>query len=67
MTIGAVLLAYAVCVGTLSSRALGRARWTSRAPQLAIYAYLTAAWSTLAASGWPASRWPSTPAPSAVG
>lgn len=51
MTIGAVLLAYAVCVGTLSSRTLGRARWTSRAPQLAIVTYLTAAWSTLAALG----------------
>jgi Zn-dependent protease with chaperone function len=51
VTIGAVLLAYAIGVGTLSSRALRRARWTSRAPQLAIYTYLAAAWSTLAALG----------------
>ncbi len=51
MTIGAVLLAYAVGVGTLSSKMLGRARWTSRAPMLAIFTYLTAAWSVLAALG----------------
>ena len=51
MTIGAVLLAYAACVGTLGSRVLGRARWTSRAPLLAIFTYLTAAWSVLAALG----------------
>jgi Zn-dependent protease with chaperone function len=48
VTIGAVLLAYAGCVGTLSSRMLGRARWISRAPLLAIFTYLTAAWSVLA-------------------
>jgi Zn-dependent protease with chaperone function len=48
VTIGAVLLAYAACVGTLSSRMLGRARWISRAPLLAIFTYLTAAWSVLA-------------------
>ena len=51
MTIGAVLLAYAACVGTLSSRMLGRARWISRAPLLGIFTYLTAAWSVLAALG----------------
>jgi Zn-dependent protease with chaperone function len=51
VTIGAVLLAYAVGVGTLSSKMLGRARWTSRAPMLAIFTYLTAAWSVLAALG----------------
>ena len=51
MTIGLVLLAYATGVGTLSSRVLGRARWTSRAPLLAIVTYLTAAWSVLAALG----------------
>jgi Zn-dependent protease with chaperone function len=51
VTIGAVLLAYAACVGTLSSRMLGRARWISRAPLLAIFTYLTAAWSVLAALG----------------
>jgi len=51
VTIGAVLLAYAACVGTLSPRLLGRARWISRAPLLAIFTYLTAAWSVLAALG----------------
>jgi Zn-dependent protease with chaperone function len=51
MTIGAVLLAYAAFVGTLSSRMLGRARWISRAPLLAIFTYLAAAWSVLAALG----------------
>ena len=51
MTIGAVLLAYAAFVGTLSSRMLGRARWISRAPLLAILTYLAAAWSILAALG----------------
>jgi Zn-dependent protease with chaperone function len=51
VTIGAVLLAYAACVGTLGSRVLGRARWTSRAPLLAIVTYLTAAWSVLASVG----------------
>ncbi|MBV9796039.1 MAG: M56 family metallopeptidase [Actinobacteria bacterium] len=51
MTIGAILLAYAALVGTLGARTLGRARWTSRAPLLAIGTYLTAAWSVLAAVG----------------
>ena len=51
MTPGAVLLAYAVCVGTLGSRVLGRARWTARAPLLAIVIYLAAAWSVVAALG----------------
>ena len=51
MTVGAVLLAYAVCVGTLGSRMLGRARWTSRAPLLAILTYLAAGWSLVAALG----------------
>jgi Zn-dependent protease with chaperone function len=49
VTIGAALLAYAACVGTLSSGMLGRARWISRAPLLAIFTYLAAAWSVLAA------------------
>ena len=51
MTIGAVLLAYAAFVGTLSPRMLGRARWVPRAPLLAILTYLAAAWSVLAALG----------------
>jgi Zn-dependent protease with chaperone function len=51
VTIGAALLAYAACVGMLSSRVLGRARWISRAPLLAIFTYLAAAWSVLAALG----------------
>ena len=51
MTIGVVLLAYAACAGTLGSRVLGQAGWTSRAPLLAIATYLTAAWSVIAALG----------------
>ncbi len=51
MTVAAVLLAYAAVVGTLGARMLGRARWTGRAPLLAIVIYLAAAWSVLAALG----------------
>src|SRR5258708_23884445 len=51
VTVGAVLLAYAVCVGTLGSRMLSPARWTSRAPLLAIVTYLAAGWSVVAALG----------------
>jgi Zn-dependent protease with chaperone function len=51
VTIGAVLLAYAAFTGTLGSRVLGRARWTGRAPLLAIVTYLAAGWSVLAALG----------------
>jgi Zn-dependent protease with chaperone function len=51
VTIGAILLAYAVIVGTLGSRLLSRAGWTGRAPMLATAAYLTAAWSVVAALG----------------
>jgi Zn-dependent protease with chaperone function len=51
VTIAAVLVAYAACTGTLGSRMLGRARWTARAPLLAIVTYLTAAWSVVAALG----------------
>jgi len=51
MTIGVVLLAYAACAGTLGSRVLRRAGWASRAPLLGIAAYLTAAWSVIAALG----------------
>ena len=54
MTVGAVLLFYAACVGTLGSRMLGRASWTARAPLLAIVIYLAAGWSVVAAPGWPA-------------
>jgi Zn-dependent protease with chaperone function len=51
VTVAAVLIGYAVCVGTLGSRLLGRARWTARAPLLAIVTYLTAGWSVVAALG----------------
>ena len=34
MTIAVVLVAYAICVGTLGARMLGRAKWTARAPLL---------------------------------
>lgn len=51
MTVGAALLAYAACVGTLGARMLGRARWTSRAPLLGMVTYLAAAWSVVAALG----------------
>ena len=51
MTIAAVLVAYAALVGTLGSRLLGRARWTARAPLLAMVTYLTAEWSVVAALG----------------
>jgi Zn-dependent protease with chaperone function len=51
VTVAAVLIAYAVCIGTLGGRLLGRARWTARAPLLAIVTYLAAAWSVVAAVG----------------
>jgi Zn-dependent protease with chaperone function len=51
VTSAAFLVAYAVCVGTLGSRLLGRSRWTARAPLLAIVTYLTAGWSAVAALG----------------
>ena len=51
MTVAAVLLAYAACLGILGSRMLGRARWTARAPLLAIVVYLAAGWSVVAALG----------------
>ena len=51
MTVAAVLVAYAACLGTLGSRLLGRARWTVRAPLLAIVTYLAAGWSVIAALG----------------
>jgi Zn-dependent protease with chaperone function len=51
VTVAAVLLAYAAFTGTLGSRMLGRAGWTDRAPLLAIFTYLTATWSVVAALG----------------
>ena len=46
-----MLVAYAVCVGTLGARMLGRAKWTARAPLLAMVTYLAAGWSVVAALG----------------
>jgi Zn-dependent protease with chaperone function len=51
VTVAAILIVYAVCIGTLGGRLLGRARWTARAPLLAIVTYLAAAWSVVAAVG----------------
>jgi Zn-dependent protease with chaperone function len=51
VTVAVVLLAYAACVGMLGPRALGRARWTARAPLLAIVTYLAAGWSVVVAVG----------------
>jgi Zn-dependent protease with chaperone function len=51
VTAAAVLVAYAACLGMLGSRVLGRARWTARAPLLAIVTYLAAGWSVIAALG----------------
>jgi Zn-dependent protease with chaperone function len=51
VTVAAVLIAYAACVGTLGGRLLGRARWTARAPLLAIVTYLAAGWSVVTALG----------------
>jgi beta-lactamase regulating signal transducer with metallopeptidase domain len=51
VTVAAVLVAYAACLGTLGSRLLGQARWTVRAPLLAIVTYLAAGWSVIAALG----------------
>jgi hypothetical protein len=51
VTVAVVLVAYAACVGMLGPRVLGRARWTARAPLLAIVTYLAAGWSVVAAVG----------------
>jgi Zn-dependent protease with chaperone function len=51
VTVAAVLMLYAACVGTLGSGMLGRARWTGRAPLLGIVTYLAAGWSVVAALG----------------
>jgi Zn-dependent protease with chaperone function len=49
VTVAAILVVYAACVGTVGARMLGRARWPARAPLLAIITYLAAAWSVVAA------------------
>jgi Zn-dependent protease with chaperone function len=51
VTVGAALLAYAVCAGTLGARMLSRARWMSQAPLLGIATCLAAAWSVVTALG----------------
>ena len=51
MTVAAVLVAYAAGLGILGPRMLGRAKWTARAPMLAIVTYLAAGWSVIAALG----------------
>jgi bla regulator protein blaR1 len=51
VTVAAALVAYAACLGILGPRMIGRARWTARAPLLAIVTYLAAAWSVIAALG----------------
>jgi len=51
VTVAAVLIAFAIGVGTLGSALLARARWTARAPLLAIVTYLAAEWSVVAALG----------------
>jgi Zn-dependent protease with chaperone function len=49
VTIAAILLVYAVGVGTVGAWILARASWPARAPLLAILTYLAAAWSVVAA------------------
>jgi Peptidase family M48 len=51
VTVAAVLLVYAVAVGTAGPRLLGRAGWAPRAPLPGIIVYLAAAWSVVAALG----------------
>jgi Zn-dependent protease with chaperone function len=51
VSIAVVLVAYAAGVGMLGPRVLARARWTARAPLLAIVTYLAAGWSVVAAVG----------------
>jgi len=51
VTIAAILVAFAIGVGTLGGTLLRRARWTARAPYLAIATYLAAVWSAIAALG----------------
>jgi Zn-dependent protease with chaperone function len=49
MTVGLALVAFAAAVGVFGAGLLGRARWTERAPLLAIITYLAAVWSVIAA------------------
>jgi Zn-dependent protease with chaperone function len=49
MTVGLVLLVFAALVGVFGARLLGRARWTQKAPLLAIVTYLAAVWSVVVA------------------
>ena len=51
MTVAVVLAAYAAGLGILGPAMIGRARWTARAPLLAIVTYLAAGWSVIAAVG----------------
>jgi Zn-dependent protease with chaperone function len=51
VTVAAALVAYAAGLGILGSRMLARAKWTARAPLLAIVTYLAAGWSVIAALG----------------
>jgi Zn-dependent protease with chaperone function len=51
VTVGAALLLYVACVGTLGPRVLGRTGWAARAPLLGIVTYLAAVWSVIAALG----------------
>jgi Zn-dependent protease with chaperone function len=51
VTVAVVLVAYAAGLGILGPAMLGRARWTARAPLLAIVTYLAAGWSVIAALG----------------
>lgn len=50
MIVALVLLAYAVLLGTVGSRALRRSGWTSRAPRLGITVWLTLEVSALASA-----------------
>ncbi|OXY92411.1 M56 family metallopeptidase [Streptomyces diastatochromogenes] len=50
MIVAAVLFAYAVLLGTLAPRLLGRARWTERAPRLGIVAWQALGVSALASA-----------------
>jgi Zn-dependent protease with chaperone function len=52
VTVSAALVAYAAALGILGPGVLGRARWTARAPLLAVVTYLAAAWSVIAALGF---------------
>jgi hypothetical protein len=51
VTVAVVLVAYAAGLGFLGPAMLARARWTARAPLLAIVTYLAAGWSVIAALG----------------